>query len=225
MAHYTEDLMLDATGQPETVEDKTDKEGKRRILHIVPTYREVSLPELRPLLSDALIATYPEKVEAAIVNALIAVPDYTDAVHPLIEWVIPKDSKDVPVPGTEYLRFRRDLSADFVDTNGYTKFHVPGILLSYDHVVMRTEGVLVDAVLGEGDGLDPYSHGLQDAAVAERQVAIAERQAEVDRQALARKIVADKDEVAAGLYAKLFPPPPRPPTLVVENGKLPIGTP
>ena len=66
-------------------------------------------------------------------------------------------------------------------------FTVPGIVLGVDVITMRTEGVLVDAVLGPGDGLDAYSKALQEVALAERRVAVAERQAEVDRLKLARK--------------------------------------
>jgi hypothetical protein len=73
---------------------------------------------------------------------------------------------------------------------------------------MRTEGVMVDAVLGPGNGLDQYSKELQEIALAERQVAVAERQAEVDRVALGREIVVDKDEVSAAVFAKVFPPTP-----------------
>jgi hypothetical protein len=65
----------------------------------------------------------------------------------------------------------------------------------------------VDTILGGGSGLDKYSTDLQDVAVEERRVTIAEKQAEVERQALARKIVADRDEAASVIFARLFPPP------------------
>jgi hypothetical protein len=94
----------------------------------------------------------------------------------------------------------------------------PAIILNVDVITMRTEGVMVDAVLGPGDGLDTYSKALQDVALAERRVAVAERQAEVDWLALAHKIVAEKDDAAAAVFAKVFPPPPAPDEEGNDNG-------
>jgi hypothetical protein len=75
---------------------------------------------------------------------------------------------------------------------------------------MRTDAVMVDTIMGAGSGLDPYSQGLQDVAIKERQVAVAERQEEVDRLALARSIVRNKDKDQAAVFATVFYPPVKP---------------
>jgi hypothetical protein len=117
------------------------------------------------------------------------------------------------------MRVPPELHTDFEDPISGQTIKAPGIVLAWDHIVMRTEGVMVDTVMGQGDGLDSYSHGLQDAVVAEREMTLKERQADVDRLTLARSIVENKDSEAAELFGKLFPPRPQAlPTLEVIQG-------
>ena len=76
---------------------------------------------------------------------------------------------------------------------------VPGIALSRQQLVMRTDGVLVEAILGEGEALDEYSRDLQSVTIDERQTAI-------DRERLAQGIVASGNEQQAALFANVFAP-------------------
>ena len=115
------------------------------------------------------------------------------------------------MPGAAYLRFPRNLVTQWKDPAGTAEFTVPGIVLSYDKITMRTDGVIVDSILGRGDALDDYSHGLQDQSVASRRIANDQAAAAVDRERLAQKIAADKDETAAAVFAQVFPPPPAQP--------------
>jgi hypothetical protein len=205
VAHYCEDLMLDAKGLPAF---RTDPVTGAKVLDIRPQYREVPLPELRTLLDRVITEDFRDQVRQDILHALSGIPDYQDQLKTAFEFVVPKDDQGNDVPTATYMQFPRGLSATVTDpTQSGADFTVPGIVLGVDVITMRTEGVLVDAVLGPGDGLDQYSKRLQEVALAERQVAVAERQAEVDRVALACKIVTDKDEKAAAVFAKLFPPP------------------
>lgn len=208
VAFYTEDLALDADGKPVYREDPITK---AQILDIRTGYQEVPLPQLQTLLDAAISPLWHQKVRDAITVALSGIPDYRDRLQTVFEWVTP--TKDgAPVDGATYMRFPRNLNTDFKDPSSKQVITVPGIVLAYDHIVMRTEGVIVDSVLGQGEGLDAYSQGLQDVTVAERQIAVAERREEIDRAQLARQLVVDKNEQGAAIYAKLFPqqPPPDP---------------
>jgi hypothetical protein len=206
VAYYTEDLMLDADGKPAF---RTDPVTKAQVLDIRPTYQEMPLPQLQSLLDSAITADYREQVRQDILHALSGIPDYQDQLKTAFEFVVPKKDDGTPVPTATYMQFPRGLSTTVTDPEeSGASFTVPGIVLGVDVITMRTEGVMVDAVLGPGEGLDAYSQKLQEVALAERQVAVAERQAEVERQTLARKIVADKDDAAAAVFAKVFPPPP-----------------
>ena len=70
---------------------------------------------------------------------------------------------------------------------------MPGIVLHGEKHILRTDGVVCDAVLGQGDALDAYSQGLQREAIETRNLANRNAQLETQKLATALKIVADKD--------------------------------
>jgi hypothetical protein len=194
---------------------KTDDAGHTS-LDITTQYREVPLSELAALLPGVITPAWQDKVISRILNALSGIPDYQDNLQTVYEVVSP--SRDgVPVEGASYFRFPRNLQTQFVDPVGGATFTVPGIVLSYDHIVMRTEGVLVEALLGGGPALDEYSQKLQEVAVAERQVAVAERQARLDQLSLGRELVKTKDADAAAVYSKVFALPPTAPLIDIGS--------
>ena len=222
IGYYTEDLLLDAQGNPEYV---TDPVTGNKVLNIRHDYVEVPLPELQSLLTRTLTDGWRQKAHDAITNALSGIPDYQDELRTVVEYVSPTKNGQ-PVPGAEYLRFTRNLKTDFADPESSQVITVPGIVLAYDHIVMRTDGVMVDTVLGQGDGLDSYSHGLQQVAIAERKIGVAERKAELERLELARQLVAAKDKAGADIFAQLFPAPaPETPVIkLVESPASPNGS-
>lgn len=62
----------------------------------------------------------------------------------------------------EYFRKRADLKDTF--TSGDLSIEVPGIIKSISRRVLRTDSVIADALLGQGEALDCYNQRLQDAA-------------------------------------------------------------
>ena len=51
--------------------------------------------------------------------------------------------------------------------NGNFSIEVPGILQSVSSRVIRTDSVVADALLGQGEALDCYNQRIQDAAATE----------------------------------------------------------
>lgn len=99
--------------------------------------------------------------------------------------------------GRLYYRFKRGpLAQDPADTH-----RVEGVLLKEREVVMATDSVVVEALLGQSDALDEYSRDLQVEAIREKQLAN-------QREALAQKIITSGDANMAALYAQVFAPPP-----------------
>jgi hypothetical protein len=135
----------------------------------------------------------------------------------VIENVVPK--KDgVEVPEAGYTRFNHGLRQTYTDPVTGSSWEVPGVIVAVTTNVMRTEGVVVDALLGQGEGLDDYSRGLQQAAVAERELRNQElEQTIADRKQVAG-IVTAKDDEAADVYEKVHPPTPASLELTVSNG-------
>ena len=72
---------------------------------------------------------------------------------------------DAPT-STDYYRFKIGSLAQ-----GNTKHPVDGVLLSEQNIVMRTDSVIVEALLGQADALDNYSMEIQEAAARKETLA------------------------------------------------------
>jgi hypothetical protein len=97
--------------------------------------------------------------------------------------------------GTLYYRFKRGpLGQDPADP-----FRVEGVLLKERSVVMSTDSVVVESLLGVNSALDSYSTALQNEAIREKKLAN-------DRSQLAHAIVTAKDAEAAAVYAQVYAP-------------------
>jgi hypothetical protein len=160
---------------------------------------EVPLSQLDTLLGQHV---RPEKRQAMtdlIIGQLSTILDYKDQVvtPPFVE-------RKTLSANDAYWRVRKDMTSTYQDETG-NKITVPGVILTAAKIVMRTEGVIVDAILGQGNALDDYSKGLQEAAVKQRQLANADAQAGADQQTLARGIVQSEDNDKAKIYRQVFP--------------------
>jgi hypothetical protein len=97
--------------------------------------------------------------------------------------------------GTLYYRFKRGpLGQASGDPHA-----VDGVLLKERTVVMSTDSVVVESLLGVNSALDAYSAALQNEAIREKALAN-------DRMQLAHAIVTAKDAEAAAVYAQVFAP-------------------
>lgn len=159
---------------------------------------EVPLPKLDGLIEKYIQPDRRDEIRDLILDQLKIVYDYND------ELVDPPVVEEKPVAdGDSYWRFRRDLISTYADETG-NEIIVPGVILSTNKIVMRTEGVMVDAILGQGNALDDYSAGLQNAVVEQRALANAEVQARLDREALARAIAEDASATKAEAFERVF---------------------
>lgn len=160
------------------------------------SYREVSLPQLDDLLDEVVKdgsdggPDHGPLVKRAIVAELSSIVDHRDHVVSFVEDFQPRDESGTAV-GDPYLRARRDLVSGYTSATGAGEIRVPGIILSAQTNVLRTDGVIVEALLGQGEALDEYSRGLQREAVRTQRVRNAQAEAEVDWRELATSIVAE----------------------------------
>ena len=140
----------------------------------------------------------------AVLNQLTNIFDYKDRHHVLVEEEPLRDRNGNIIPLTNYLRMRKDYTSTYIDEASGTQIKVPGVILAANSSVLRTEGVIVEALLGHGDGLDIYSHGLQEQAVRARALenSAAEREQAVSELAL--RIVQTNDLEMANLYRQIF---------------------
>jgi hypothetical protein len=173
-------------------------------------YREVPMHELDSLLEDVIVdQAKRDEVRGDIVDELSNVYNYEDKVQPFIEEKVIqiKDKNGNVIQPYSYLRVRKDLTSAYIpdpDKEGL-KIVVTGIILSAKKHVLRTDGVIVDALLGQGDGLDQYSHGLQDETVKAKVLTNELLREQIKREKLGQEIVETKDEAASKIYQMVFP--------------------
>jgi hypothetical protein len=175
----------------------------------VESKREVPLYELDDLLKEVMVDDEVKRaaVRKQVIEELSNIFDYNDETQSAIEERIvdlnPADNNVVK----KYLRVRKgeEFSQVYRDVSG-NEIKVPGIILRAEPNTLRTNGLIVEPVLGQGEGLDVYSRGLQTEAVEERSVANRRARAEADKAEIGVKIVRDRDSKAAKLYAQVFPP-------------------
>ncbi|MGW7386562.1 hypothetical protein [Streptomyces sp. NPDC054794] len=153
--------------------------------------REVPLSGLDSLLAAYIKPERRQDLRKIVLAQLSTIFDYKDNLvqPPMVE------EREV-ASNDRYLRWRKT-SSTYTDETG-NAFTVPGVIMNVDKIVMRTDGVIVDAVLGQGDALDAYSNGLQVQAVRQRQLGN-------DREALGQKVVTDTDNPKAKIYKDIFP--------------------
>jgi hypothetical protein len=174
------------------------------------TYREASLPQLNSLLAEVLVDDNArEQVLGAIKHQLENVWDFEDRHWSVIEEGQLTDRDGQPVPNSDFLRFRkRGLVHVYRDATTGTEIAAPGVIVAASKNTMRTDSVILDALLGGGVALDNYSKDLQVTAVEERRLANEGARDELARQRLAVDLVRARDETGAKIYEHVFELPP-----------------
>lgn len=162
-------------------------------------YREVSLPDLSELLEDIIVEEQRDQVQQLIEGELSNIFDYRGELRSLIEHV------ELPGGDTEqtYLRVNPNLRETYQDETG-NEFTVPGIILSAEKNIMRTEGIVVEALLGGGESLDDYAQDLQAEEVRKRLLENEERSINIDRERLAQALVSNGDQAAVDRFSQVF---------------------
>lgn len=166
---------------------------------------EVPLPELDTLLNTYVVPEQQQAVLTAITSELAAITDYTGTVRG--DFVQTSTLTGDSGATMSYLRVNPEAVSQYRAGAYGPVITVPGVIITADSHVMRTDGVVVDTFLGLGNGLDDYSAGLQAQAVRAQQIDNDRKQAQVDQLKLAMSIVSSGDTAAASLYQQLFPVP------------------
>ena len=175
-------------------------------------YPKYSIRELDQFLGD-YFADDPgarATVRNGIIRELYFVFDYLDRPRQFLELAsleLPVQSIDeldnLALPErVEYLRVRKDMREPL---EGHGFIEVQGVILKENVISMRTEGVVVDAFLGQGEALDVYSQGLQTEAVRELILKNDLIDTERARLELGAQIVSDGEAERAQLFATVFP--------------------
>ena len=103
-----------------------------------------------------------------------------------------------------YLQVNPDCISSYQKKNGDLKFEVPGVVISANTHIMRTDGVVVDSFLGQGMALDDYSNELQIEKIKSQRLDNELLEARVQRNKILLGIFDSADISAATRRAKMF---------------------
>jgi hypothetical protein len=166
--------------------------------------REVPISQLDDLIEEVIVTSTAKRAEVrdAVVSELGNVLDYADNTHSLTEEYEPTDAGGTRL-GAKYLRVRRDIVSPYQDPTSGFSVDVPGIILSVTPSVLRTEGVIAEALLGQGEALDEYAKELQSLEVRRRAAEVEKLEAERDRLQLVNQVTVDGDKERGAILASL----------------------
>jgi hypothetical protein len=173
------------------------------------SYLEDSIPRLDGFFKNILQnQAASDAIKQGIVDHLCFVIDHTGNVVPFLE----RKTFDVPNPiaperplKADYIRVKSDMLSTYENAASNLKKQVPGIIISAQLNVMRTEGIFVEALLGQGDALDQYSHGLQDQAVREKELANLLTEKEIAKMVIGNNVIYEGEANKAEIFRKVYP--------------------
>jgi hypothetical protein len=178
--------------------------------------REVTLPEIDRLLDEFVVAERRAEVREAVLAQIRSVRDHEGIDRPFVE--------DVDLgAGDKYLRIKRDLLFSYTEPVTEQKIDFTGVPLAIDKYTMRTEGVIVEALLGQADALDEYAKELQLLEVRRRRADVEKLEAEARRAELVVSVGRSGDADAAKVLANLLCPcGPTPAATAPAPGPTPV---
>ena len=188
------------------------------------SWMEAPLSGLRSLLESVLANEAAVQEIGQIVLRMIAMTwDSTDTPIPTLERIaLSADGKKLnmspatrdsaggytvpPVDGSWTYRFKRGPLGQ-----GGQEFVVDGVLLRQNTVVLKTDSLVVEALLGTADALDDYSVLLQNETIREKQLNNDAIEVDTRKIQLGVDLVKDKDSASVALYHTAFGPADSPP--------------
>lgn len=167
------------------------------------SYEEVPVSELEEIVSRHVVSSQVDNARTAILSEIEYVIDHQG------NWVKFIDERSVP-PQSASPTFRYHAVAERKDTyqshSGGLVIEVPGVIVSAQTNTLRTEGVIVEAILGQGEALDTYALGLQHEAVREKRLENDLRHAEIGKVEAMLDLVRENDSERVRLLRDLIKP-------------------
>ena len=168
--------------------------------------REVPLPELDSLIDEVIVNNNAKRNEVRdfIVGQLKNIFDYKDERHEFIEEKSFTDSSGSEI--AKYLRTKKGYLSTYKDDITATEIPVSGIILTVVKSILRTEGVIVEAMLGTGEALDGYAKRLQELEILRREAEVDLARAKVETSLLINQLATSNNTDGAKILSDLTCP-------------------
>jgi hypothetical protein len=195
------------------------------------SFRLVSIEELDSLLEEMIVPAHQQAVRDKIFNEYNLVENYKGDAQTFIQksftrgWDSPAPNPGNPMPpDVTYLHKKKSIVGHYTyaGADGPRQFTVEGPILNVDLNTLRTDSLIVDALLGQGEALDCFNSHAQDAKTQALYIENANKELANLRQAIENdKALVEKDRVTmamvllnqitdpvqrAELFAKIFNP-------------------
>jgi hypothetical protein len=174
------------------------------------TWREEPISGMRKLVAEVVKPEFVDLLCQDILKTIAVVQDLNSGPVNVLEQVLlnkfatdfsfrdakPDDDCNYPPPSADgrlYYRFKHGPLGQAADE----QHPVEGVLLKQRQIIMKTDSVVAEALLGSNPALDKYSTDLQVETIREKTLA-------PDREALAQEIVRTGNVDGAELFAKVF---------------------
>lgn len=166
---------------------------------------EVPLSQIDRLLNQFVQPEHQAAIRKEITTHLGLIYDETGS---LVSESDPPFIEEVDSPAGSYLRINRNHShvIKLGDSDNSREISVRGVVTNVTRSVLRTDGIIVEAILGQAEALDRYSQGLQETAIEEKHLGNQMKKLSIKRQEAALDILKRGDHEAAKVFATLFPP-------------------
>ncbi len=162
--------------------------------------RVVEIDELDILLEDTIQHEYIEQVRQKLLKDYCTIFNYKDEEIPFIEKVTRNLGACVGLDEEEtFWRVRKNITDTWRADEGGLEITVKGPILNVSTNTLRTDSVVTDALLGQGEALDCYNTKLQEADTITAQL----NNIEQLQQLLVIQGISD-NEKKAELYKKVF---------------------
>jgi hypothetical protein len=168
--------------------------------------REAALPELDDLLEEVMVDDGKKRAQVRdwLLGEIETIFDYQGNLHSLVEEVKRTDAGGQAL--APYNRVRSEIVSTYEDPTTGTERDVSGIILKVQKCVLRTDGVIAEALLGQGEALDEYATELQEVEVDRRRAEGRRLAAEAERAELINQLAGDGDADKAKILAELTCP-------------------
>ena len=171
------------------------------------SFRVVNIEELDSLLQEVIEVPYHNDVKQKILNEYATIVNYTGVAQTFLETAQAKTWEGTL---SDFLRKKRGLTGNYTyqGADGTRQFKVEGPILNVDLNTLRTDSLIVDALLGQGEALDCFSSQAQNAKTQEIYINNDKLLLEQAKIQLAIDTLNNIDDPAqrADLFAKIFNP-------------------
>jgi len=132
------------------------------------TYAEEDISNLQSFVSTYVKEEFVQDVVNRLYSKVQFITDYKDETRELLtkkEFERPPSifsTEEDTVPSASYYKFDNDIKSvlDLSQDDGSFNVEVPGVILAYGTNVLRTDGVIAEAILGQGEALDQFGNEL-----------------------------------------------------------------